>query len=128
MSLKHIPFVGACGCIFEKKKNVSMLWVCKVFVVGFTWPPRLPCLGRVGWTFGSRSVCVMLAIFLFCTPHGWNFSDSFFNSQLPFLLCSARARCEPRDLREETALMDWWMELGGVVVQHRRGASTAVRM
>ena len=39
-----------------------------VFVVIFTWSPRLPCLGREGWKFGSGIVCVMPVIFLFCTP------------------------------------------------------------
>ena len=34
--------------------------------------------------------------------------------------CSAHARCEPRDPREEAASMASWVELGDAVVQHRR--------
>ena len=104
----------ACGCISKKghrccgfARDVAHAVRFFVFVVVFTWSPRLPCLCDASDIFVLHAKARICAIRV-----------SLRNS--PFLICSAHARCEPRDPREEAASMEWWMELGDVVVQHRR--------
>ena len=58
--------------------GLSCLGVANLRLVVISWSPWLLCLGRLGWKFGFGSNCVLAFLF---TRHGWNFSESCFNSQ-----------------------------------------------
>ena len=134
-SLKYIPFVE--GCLpMHFAKSTSMFWVYKrraravpflgVCVVVLTWSPRLPCLGREGWV--RNCLCVAGDILVLHARISV-IRVSIRNS--PFLICSAHARCEPRDAREEAASMEWslvtWWSSITRKVNLSSCASTAVR-